>query len=446
MALIYGYLFPLLFLLAFWAIYRSDTPPLAFHMGQLLTVTVLGGACFGLPTTLVSERERGVWRRYRLTPTPTWVFVAVTLVTRYVLLVTAALLQFAVAFAIGMPAPAHPFGLFVAFTFAAIAFLGLGMVIGMLADSVPAVQALGQCIFLPMLMIGGVAVPLASLPRWAQHVSAFFPGRYAVEAQQACITGSGLTTAGFDLLALLLIGMAGSGAAVKMFRWDAGQRLAIRGKTWAMLALGMWIVVGVLAEIHGAVLDDTVEASAPTAAATAATVTAPAVALPAGPASWRSVTKQDIANVAFERLPPDSGLVSPIAGPDERPDPDAAAQLARIRERLADWAPARVADPVQRARNLLYVAAVPDVLRMERIERFVPALVFERLRQDIPKDELPGILFWIAMHPQAGDDAALYRLEPLGLPGVHGPSGAARGRVMLYALKLLGRVNGDIPS
>ena len=58
-----------------------------------------------------------------------------------------------------------------------------------MADNVPAVQALGQCIFLPMLIIGGVAVPLESLPDWAQHVAAFFPGRYAVEALRATVMG-----------------------------------------------------------------------------------------------------------------------------------------------------------------------------------------------------------------------------------------------------------------
>ena len=68
MALIYSYLFPTIFLVAFWVLYRYETPPLVRHMGELLTVTILGGACFGLPTTLVSDRERGVWRRYRLTP------------------------------------------------------------------------------------------------------------------------------------------------------------------------------------------------------------------------------------------------------------------------------------------------------------------------------------------------------------------------------------------
>src|SRR5689334_12832448 len=132
MALIYSYLFPTIFLLAFWVLYRYEPVPLVRHMGELLTVTALGGACFGLPM------------------------------------------------AIGMPMPKHPGALFVAFTCVAFAFIGLGLVIAMMADNVPAVQALGQCIFLPMLIIGGVAVPLSSLPDWAQRVSAFFPGRYAV--------------------------------------------------------------------------------------------------------------------------------------------------------------------------------------------------------------------------------------------------------------------------
>ena len=72
MALLYGYLFPLIFLVAFWVLYRYEKPPLLRHMGELLTVAVLGGACFGLPTTLVGERERGMWRRYKLAPIPTW--------------------------------------------------------------------------------------------------------------------------------------------------------------------------------------------------------------------------------------------------------------------------------------------------------------------------------------------------------------------------------------
>src|SRR5688572_217143 len=164
MAVIYNYLFPTMFLVAFWALYRYEQPPLLAHMGELLTVTVLGGACFGLPTTMVSERERGVWRRYRLLPAATSVIVGSTLAARYVMVLLAGLLQLSLALAIGMPVPEHAFDLWLAFTCAAFAFMGLGLVIAMVADTVPAVQALGQVIFLPMLIIGGVAVPLARLP------------------------------------------------------------------------------------------------------------------------------------------------------------------------------------------------------------------------------------------------------------------------------------------
>jgi len=191
MAILYGYLFPLIFLVAFWAVYRNDPVPLALHVAQFLTVTILGSACFGLPTTIVAERERGVWRRYALMPVDRWVFVAAVLLARAALLLSAALLQLALAFGFGLPLPTHPATLFLAFAAASAAFLAFGMVIAMLVDNVPAVQALGQCLFLPMLMIGGVAVRLESLPSWAQHLSAFFPGRYAVEAMQRAATGNG---------------------------------------------------------------------------------------------------------------------------------------------------------------------------------------------------------------------------------------------------------------
>src|SRR5687768_4931796 len=249
MALLYGYLFPLIFLVAFAVLYRHEKVPLLRHMGELLTVAVLGGACFGLPTTLASERGRGVWRRYRLTPIPTWAVVASTAIARYAIVLTAGLLQLGLAMAIGMTAPEHPFDLWVAFTMVAFAFIGLGLVIATLADNVPAVQALGQCIFLPMLIIGGVAVQLASLPLWAQHVSAFFPGRYAVEALQAAVSGRGIPGARFSLLALGLIGFAGCLAGAKLFRWDAQQRFAAQGgKFWLVPVFAAWIAVGLLAE------------------------------------------------------------------------------------------------------------------------------------------------------------------------------------------------------
>ena len=492
MALIYGYLFPLIFLLAFWVLYRYESVPLVRHMGELLTVSVLGGACFGLPTTMVSDRERGIWRRYRLAPVSTSMLVSSTVAARYVILITAGLLQLAAALAAGMPLPAHPAALFAAFAFVSFAFIGLGLVMAMMADNVPAVQALGQCIFLPMLIIGGVAVPLASLPAWAQHVSLFFPGRYAVEALQACVNGVGLNAVRFQALALVIIGAGGCIAGAKMFRWDAQQRFSRRGgKRWIVVALAAWVIVGVMSEYRGRALARAAaaaRASAPAQPAvppvaalppvvtteprlspqeTAALSAAPANDRPKQPpvtekpapkssipevpqlphpvrASWQEVTVADIdRDLVFDRLPSDQGIVTPIAGYDEDPDPEVAEHLQYIREMLPSWQPGKVADPVQRVRNLLYVAAVPDV-QQTPIERFAPRAVYDQLQQDVPKDQLIKILYWIAIHPTDGDDSAVDQVWALRFPNGPIDMQQVRDRAAIYAVKLLGRLLGRI--
>ncbi len=470
MALAYGYLFPIVFLVAFWVLYRYESVPLIRHLGELLTVTVLGSACFGLPTTLVSERERGVWRRYRLVPVSTIALVTSTLVARYVSVLGAAVVQIAIAMALGMPFPSQPLQLWVAFSFVTFSFLGLGLVIGMLADNVPAVQALGQVIFLPMLIIGGVAVPLTSLPDWALHVSAFFPGRYAVQALQSCVTGPGLAPVRFSLLALLVIGVAGTLAAAKLFRWDSHERFVSRpGKAWLAVALGAWIGIGGLAEARGHVplpLWSRPPTTAPSASSSSARSTsalaspppttplsgaatihtdAGAQRCPSTPASWPQVTQDMIdADLVFDRgLPPDMGAVAPIGRDGLEPRPEVAGELQQFGLALRAWPPGQVADPVQRVRNLMWAAAVPDIDQME-LEWWVPQIVFAQLKQDIPQDQLEKILYWIVCHPLEGSTPTAEDMRALRLPGLPDDLPETRNRVAIYSQKLLGRLLGRI--
>lgn len=433
MALLYGYLFPLIFLVAFWVLYRHEKIPLIRHMGELLTVSVLGGACFGLPTTLVSERERGVWRRYRLTPLPSWAFVVSTALARYVIILSAGALQLGLALCLGMPLPAHPLDLWVAFTLVSFAFIGLGLVLAMLADNVPAVQALGQCIFLPMLIIGGVAVQLASLPTWAQHVSAFFPGRYAVEALQACVSGDGLGSIGFCLLALALIGVAGCSAGAKLFRWDTAQRFAAStGKGWLLPVLGSWLAVGLLAEWR-----DRIAVSIDGAPVAAPVVVVPP---PAPLPPWTKITAQDVAALDF-RVPSDGGVVSPFAGPEEEASDYTKDEIEAVRQGLLTWRPGLEGDDVQRVRNLVCVAAVPDAIQLPS-ERYLPPVVLSHLQEIYPKEKLIKILTWIVQHPE--DGSVLDSIADLGVQGTAGDPYVVRERSYLYSLKFILRLTDRI--
>ena len=473
-ALAYSFAIPLVFLGSFWALYRHEAPPLGRHLGQLLTITALSGACFALPAWLVSDRERGVWRQYRRSPMPGAVHLAGMLGASYLLLLSAGALQVAAAALIGTPLPSHPLQLWLAFTLTCAAFLGIGLLITMLADTVAAAQALGQAVFLPMLILGGIAVPRDRVPEWVQGIAAALPGQYAVDAIDGALAGSGLTRLAPNAAALAIMSVAGVVAAMAAFRWEAGQRVGVRRAAAPLgLAVALWIAVGIALQPESSRSLPTSSTPTESASATAPPAEVPvfpsapsgsrgpipppspvgspaASVMTAAPSSagapapvqrtWRDVTMDDVdVNLVFVGLPPDHGVVTPITALYHRRE-----DVECIRSALRTWPPAGVEDVVQRARNVLALAAVPDVLRLE-IEADVPVVVFDHLQAQVPKDQLIKVLYWIATHPSEGDLSALGELPAVCLD-VQPPDDAEmiHERIGIYAMKLLGRLTGKI--
>jgi len=255
-ALVFGYGVPIISLFAFGSIFGKTVD--ALELAQVLTITALGGACFGMPVSIVSDRERGVWRRYRLAPVSTVTLIASVMITRFLIMLSSALLQIALARLIFKTEwPASPLQLLAAFTLVSFAFLGMGLVIAMVARTASAVQAIGQMIFLPMIIVGGVGIDWRMLPLWAKHVSVFLPGRYAVEIMRLCILDPskltrpvpiGLSAASFEIFALGLIGASACLAGAKLFRWDSEQKTRGWALLWGFIALLGWLAVGIIAE------------------------------------------------------------------------------------------------------------------------------------------------------------------------------------------------------
>jgi ABC-type transport system involved in cytochrome c biogenesis permease component len=413
--IVYGYLVPVIFLLAFGSVFRADDPPLLAQMGQIMTITILGGACFGLPTALVAEREQGIWRRYRLLPVPTPWLVLSAMLARVLMVASSVLVQIALARAIfGTPFPSHPGAAALGFLFVTAAFLGIGFLIAALADNVPAVQALGQCIFLPMIMIGGVGVPLAVLPLWAQRIAGFMPGRYAVEVLQPCFNGpNGLHGTGFRLGALAVIGLAAGVSGAKLFRWEAGRRMGST-RWWVAAALTSWAAVGAVAWETGRLKPVLSEAGA-----------------------WTNITEAQIAEIGFDGLPSDNDIVAALAPPTLDP-----AQTKEFARKLAAWPQGKLTDSGQSIRNLVSVAAVADLCADPR-ESEIARLVFRKINSGFEPAAARQALAWIILNPEDGQ--AVTKAPDLGLFR-HPPERLVRQRSILYAEKYLGRLLGKIPD
>lgn len=403
-AIVYGYLVPVIFLFAFGSLFRADEPPLLARMGQIVTITILGGACFGLPTSLVAERELGFWQKYRLLPVSTaWLLVS-TMLARVVMVSSSVLVQVALARALlGTPLPNHPAAAAMAGLCVMAAFLGIGLLIAALADTVPAVQALGQCIFLPMIMIGGVGVPLAALPAWVQRVAGFMPGRYSVELLQPAFDGNG-GGAAFRSGALLVIGLAAGVAGVKLFRWEAGPRTRA-ARWWVAGALASWAAVG-LAALQTGQLPTVLPESA----------------------GWTNITEAQIAEISFEGLPRDNDIVAALA------------RSARPVVDLASWPPGKLDDAGQSIRNLVSLAALADLCADPR-EAQIARVVFQWISSAYEPAVARQALAWIILNPEDGH--VVRKAPELGLPR-HPPERLVRQRSVIYAQKYLGRLAGKI--
>jgi ABC-type polysaccharide/polyol phosphate export permease len=416
-AIVYGYVVPIIFLIAFGSVFRAETPLLLGQMGQLLTITILGGACFGLPTSLVAERELGIWRRYRLLPVPTGSLVLDVLVARVLIVLSAAALQIGVAHLLyGTPIPVHVIQAALGILVVTASFLGVGLVVAAIANDVPAVQAMGQCLFLPMIMIGGVGIPLQALPAWAQVFSGFMPGRYAVDALQLAYSDQrGIWGAGFSVMALVVIGGAANIAGVRLFRWDKGHPVGRVAWPWVASALLAWIVVGLSAAAAGRLGVGRVR-----------------------DAGYAAVTEDQIEGISYDQLPGDSEFVSRLAppfAPGRCPD-----DLAKFAYELGRWPSGHTGDAGQDVRNLLCVAGIADVSE-DVHEGEIARLVFDDLRAQFGDERLGRILAWIILNPEKG--TAVTTAPELGL-GRQFREEVIRERTVLYGRKFLGRLRGKI--
>jgi hypothetical protein len=312
-----------------------------------------------------------------------------------------------------------------------------------------------------MLVFGGVVVQVASLPVWAQQLSTFLPGGYAVDLLQACANGDGLASEGFALVALLGVGTAAYASALRMFRWDSpARRESGRGVAWVGVTVLALALVGLTATRHAdrrpvgpsaalakALTETPAMLPPPTLPAPAAAPGSDRPALPAPSAAaaapalvshrtWQDLTPAELEVIDLV-LPPDDGVVAPMPVPGETPDADTIAWLDYVGPKLKDWPSGQVADPVQRVRNFLYAAAVPDVVQIDPFERFFPPVILDHLIATTPREDLRQILGWIVLNPVNGSLAAADNVLALGIEVRTNEFDAVRERARYYAMKFL---------
>ena len=184
----WGMIFPFAFLLAFVIRNPGDTEAL---VPGLLGLTLLFGTTSMEAIVITFEQRIGALERLMLAPMRLSALLAGKLLGGVIFGMITAVVTLGIgtlAFGVGTVR----WGLLVlAMLLSAAAFSAMGILVSVLVKEVFEAQTLANALRFPMIFLGGVFVPVTSLPDPLPVVARFLPLTYGVEALRFALGGAG---------------------------------------------------------------------------------------------------------------------------------------------------------------------------------------------------------------------------------------------------------------
>jgi ABC-2 type transport system permease protein len=208
----WGILFPFAFVLAFALRNPGDVRQL---VPGLLALTVLFGTSSMEAIVIVFERRIGSLERLLLAPVRLPALLAGKLLGGMAFGLTVTLVVLVIALAVFGAGGVNWLLLVLALLLSAAAFSALGAFVSVAVKEVFEAQTLANFIRFPMMFLGGVFIPVASLPLGLQFVARLLPLTYAVEALRTALAGARLAAGGLDLAVLAVFASVLFGLATR---------------------------------------------------------------------------------------------------------------------------------------------------------------------------------------------------------------------------------------
>jgi ABC-2 type transport system permease protein len=243
-----NYLFPLGFYAMMGLIMTAINPMFTASMIPAMVIfAIVASTILGMPSPLVEAREAGVFRSYKINGVPAASILAIPgLTTGFHALISAAVIALTAPILFDGEAPVRGVP-FVGITFlTAFTCASLGMLISVISDNSRGTILWSQLLFLPSMLIGGLMVPLDTLPEGVQRFSALLPASHAMELFSGWAYGRP-TVFNLPVSAAILAssGVLAFGLAIMLFNWDTRNQ-ARRGHPLMALIAVIPYVIGAL--------------------------------------------------------------------------------------------------------------------------------------------------------------------------------------------------------
>ena len=251
--LFFSLIMPLAFLFFFALVFGKGQPGwISYILGSVLTLTVMG-SFWGLSVQLVTFREQGILRRFRLAPLGAGPMLASSILSNYFMALPVVIFEILVCrFAFHMQSWGNLWAIFLLVTIGSATFSAFGLIVASVTNTMQETQVINQLIWTAFLFLSGASVPLAIFPRWIQGAALFMPATYLATGLQAAASGmAGSSELISDFVALAIGLLVAFEISRQLFRWEPEERVPGRAKLWVLVAMIPFLAFGLYENAAG---------------------------------------------------------------------------------------------------------------------------------------------------------------------------------------------------
>ena len=222
--LLMNYLFPLGFYLMMGFVMPVINPLFLETMIPAMVVFAILAATFlGLPDPLVSAREAGIFRSYKINGVPPISILTIpALTTMLHLVIVAVIITASAPLLFDAPLPVNWINYGITFIALALACAGISVLIGVISPSTRMTVLWSQLIFIPSMLLAGLMLPYSMLPDVVGKIAQLLPATHAMNAFNGLAMGKTADFAPWGSIILLIIsGLLAFGLAIYLFSWDS---------------------------------------------------------------------------------------------------------------------------------------------------------------------------------------------------------------------------------
>jgi ABC-2 type transport system permease protein len=251
--LFFSLIMPLAFLFGYAGLFRRFGPEaVPYLLSMVLALTVMG-SFWGLSVQLVTFREQGILRRFRVTPVGASAMLASSLISNYFLTLPTIVIEFYISRSVfHMAGLGNVVSVFILVSIGTVTFASLGLIVASVTNTMQETQIINQIIWFVFLFISGATIPFPMLPAMVQKISLFLPATYLVSGlQRAMIDHTNLNSLGSYLASLVGCALIAFIVSAQLFRWEPESKAPRRAKLWVAAAVVPFLLLGVWENFNG---------------------------------------------------------------------------------------------------------------------------------------------------------------------------------------------------